>query len=233
MTFKPGLYVVATPIGNLGDISSRAQEILQKVDVVLTEDTRSFALLARSLGLSIKRTVSYHEHNERGRTKSIIGELAAGKTFALTSERGTPGICDPGYRLLKAAREENIYVSPIPGPCAAIAALSISGFEIDCFQFLGFIPTKSGKRKEILSRALTSSFTSVMYESPFRIIKALSAISEISPQHDLCLCRELTKMHEEILFGTAQELITHLTQKPKIKGEFVLVTRRLKAATRT
>ena len=219
------LYVVATPIGNLGDIGARALEVLSSVDLVLAEDTRSFQKLASHYNIQTK-VLSYHEQNESSRSRQVLEMLNTGSSVALTSERGTPAISDPGYRLLAGAREQGIKVSPIPGACAAVAALSVCGFEIERFQFLGFVPVKEGKRKAALNLALESGMTSVFYESPYRVVRTLEAINDLDSTCDICLARELTKLHEEVLHGAAGELLATLKSRPSIKGEFVLVIRR-------
>lgn len=218
------LFVVATPIGNLGDISARAIETLKTVDLVLAEDTRTFGILARTFGLS-SPCESYHDHNELSRTARILPLLQSGKRIALVSEAGTPGISDPGYRIIKACTEAGISIVPVPGACAAISALSISGFEIHAFSFLGFAPIKSGKRLSFLKEILEGEVTTVVYESPHRIVKTLAALCEIAPERDVCLARELTKQHEEILRGSAQEVHDLLAARKEVKGELVLIIR--------
>ena len=216
------LYVVATPIGNLGDISRRACEVLQQVNLVLAEDTRSFKRLAAHLGISTP-ALSYHDHNEAARTPQIISQLVSGKNIALVSDAGTPTINDPGYRLLSAAREHGLNVVSIPGPCALIAAAAISGLPLNQFTFYGFLPNKGGKRKTMLAQALNLGHTSIFYESPHRIIKTLADLEEIDSTAEVFLARELTKIHEESLRGNPSSLRKQLANRGSVKGEIVLI----------
>lgn len=218
------LYVVATPIGNLGDLSARAIETLRKVELILAEDTRHFSKLAAHCGL-ITKVESFHEHNENRNSERVIERLVSGAEIALVSDAGTPLISDPGYRLIRLARERNIPVSPIPGPCAAIAALSVSGFEIERFQFDGFAPQKSGRRTTYLMEVLSRDIATVFYESPYRIAKTVAEIASIEPERQLFLARELTKIHEECLQLSAAELSANLNARAQVKGEIVLVVR--------
>ena len=219
------LYVVPTPIGNLGDMSPRAIEVLSSVDTIFAEDTRHFGKLKKSIAVDTP-VLSYHEHNESARTKEALRMLQSGKSIALVSDAGTPCISDPGYRLLKATREGGIPARALPGPNAAITALSVSGFESDRFLFEGFPPQKSGKRKTFLKRALDAQTTVILYESPHRILKLLTTLQELAPERDLFIARELTKTFEEHLFGTAAELLEKLQGRSSIKGEIVLIIRR-------
>lgn len=222
----PGkLFVVATPIGNLEDLSPRALKTLREVDIVLAEDTRSFKILANYWSIATK-AISYHDKNERARTEDVLALLREDKNVALTSERGTPTISDPGYRLLSAARHHGIDVSPLPGPCAAIAALSVCGFEIERFEFLGFLPIKAGKRKSVLGSSLKAEKAIIFYESPYRLIKCLEQLAELAPERDLCVARELTKVYEEIVWGKPMELLDVFKGRSAIKGEFVIIIRR-------
>lgn len=218
------LYIVATPIGNLKDLSPRAVETLQSVDVVLAEDTRRFSKLATAFSISTK-TISYHDHNELARSQEVLEKIKLGKSVALVSDAGTPLVSDPGYRLLRACIDEGVPVSTIPGPCAAIAALTVSGFEPNRFLVEGFLPQKKGKRKKRLAELLEMEMTTIVYESPYRILATVKDIAEQSPQRALCIGRELTKLYEEILRGTAEELATELSSRKKILGELVLVIR--------
>ncbi|MCB0345358.1 MAG: 16S rRNA (cytidine(1402)-2'-O)-methyltransferase [Bdellovibrionales bacterium] len=224
------LYVVATPIGNLDDFSSRALSVLRSVDIILAEDTRNFGRLAKRFEISTK-ALSYHDHNESSRAQDILAQLAQGKSAALVSDAGTPTLSDPGYRIVKACREADVSVIPIPGPSAAIAALSVSGFETDRFSFFGFLPQKPGKREKTVREALASECCVILYESVHKICKTLGLIASIEPQRDLFLAREMTKIHEEYLSGTAKELAGELESRSSVKGEFVLIIRGAKHST--
>ncbi|MCC6219609.1 MAG: 16S rRNA (cytidine(1402)-2'-O)-methyltransferase [Deltaproteobacteria bacterium] len=216
------LYVVSTPIGNLSDLSPRAIQVLTRVDEILAEDTRSFSRIARKFSIATP-TKSFFEHNERNRTKSIIEQLQSGKTFALVSEAGTPLISDPGYHLIKQCHDMGIPLTSIPGPCAAIAALSLSGFEISRFCFEGFLPVKSGKRIKKLKEIIDNEVTTITFESPFRILKTVKDIESIDPTKEIFIARELTKIHEELLRGPASEIQKNLAKRDSIKGEIVLI----------
>lgn len=215
------LYLVATPIGNLSDISQRAIETLNSCDYILCEDTRHSRHLLQKFSIN-KPLYSYHQHNECKRTEQTLDDLKNGKQIALISDAGTPAISDPGHWLVKACYEENIRVVPIPGACAAIAALSASPFPTDRFQFYGFLPKTYEQLKKALVSILEYPGTSVCYESPQRIVKTLAVLMEISPKAPACVCRELTKLHEEIRFSSASELHSYYDQHPP-KGEIVLL----------
>lgn len=219
------LYVVATPIGNLADISPRAIETLKSVDLVLAEDCRTFKKLQTKFGINCQ-VGSYHDHNELKKYQSVTQSISNGTNVALISEAGTPAISDPGYRLINACQEAGINIIPVPGACAAIAALSVCGFEIETFKFLGFLPQKSGKRKAVILEALESKTTSVFYESPHRIIKVLALIAEIAPLCRIFVGRELTKLYEETFRGTANECLQFFSSKDKQRGEFVVILAR-------
>jgi len=216
------LYVVATPIGNLEDISARAVRVLGEVDLIACEDTRHTRKLLDHIRVS-KPLVSYHEHNERDRAGELIAELKAGKSIAIVSDAGTPLIADPGYRLVEMARQAGLVVSPLPGPSAFIAALSAAGLPTDAFLFHGFLPAKSGQRRKLLQELKALEATLVFYEAPHRILEALEDIGEVLGQRQIVLARELTKVHEEFLHGTAGELRALLAERPSIKGEFAVM----------
>jgi len=216
------LYIVATPIGNLEDISSRALRILREADLIACEDTRQTRKLLDRYDIS-KPLVSYHEHNEKERAAELLRDLESGKTVALVSDAGTPLIADPGYRLVEAARAQGIAVSPIPGPSALIAALSASGLPTDSFYFRGFLPAKRNARQELLEELRAIQATIVAYETPHRLLEALEDIIEVLGDRPIVLARELTKIHEEFLRGTAVELRATLAERPSIKGEIVLM----------
>lgn len=217
------IYVVATPIGNLNDLSPRAQQVLSEVDLIAAEDTRHSEHLLRQFNINTPMT-AYHEHNELEKTDFLITKVLTGSNIAIISDAGTPLISDPGFRLIARAREQGIKVIPIPGPCAAIAALSVSGLPTDKFLFIGFLPAKSTARKKELSLYKESDFTVVIYESSHRIVATLKDIKELYPARKLTIARELTKTFETILSGTAAELSDILQQDSnQQKGEFVLV----------
>jgi 16S rRNA (cytidine1402-2'-O)-methyltransferase len=225
------LYVVATPIGNLEDISSRAIRILGEVDLIACEDTRHTRKLLDRYGIT-RPLVSYHEHNEKPRATELLGDLQAGKKIALVSDAGTPLIADPGYRLVEQAREQGIAVSPIPGPSALITALSASGLPTDSFLFHGFLPIKQGQRRKLLTELKTLPATLVFYEAPHRILETLDDIAETLGERMMVLARELTKIHEEFLRGTPRELQAALAQRPTVRGEMtVMVARGASAET--
>lgn len=219
------LYVVATPIGNLNDITYRAVEALKSADLILCEDTRvAQKLLAR---FDIQKPLqSYHQHSTLQKTEYILGQLRDGKIIALVSDAGTPGISDPGNQLVEAAvgaPGEGIRIVPIPGANAAVAALSVSGFATDKFIFLGFPPVKN-KRKKYFEELLSYDCAAVFYESNFRILKTLSEIDELNPEKTrrIVVCRELTKTFESIYRGPVSEVIEKIKKDP-LKGEFVAV----------
>jgi 16S rRNA (cytidine1402-2'-O)-methyltransferase len=226
LTNNPGtLFVVATPIGNLDDISARARDVLSKADVVAAEDTRRAGQLLTRLGFR-RRLVSLHEHNESERVEQLLDVLISGGTVALISDAGTPLINDPGYRLLAAARDQNLPVSPIPGCCAAIAALSVAGLPTDRFRFEGFLPAKSSARRKRLATLCDCSDTVIFYESVHRIAEVLDDLLEVfGPERPITLARELTKRHETIYRGSIQAVREQLKNDPGgDKGEFTLIT---------
>lgn len=218
------LFVVSTPLGNLEDLSPRAVNTLRTADYVLAEDTRTFGRLAKRFEIQSK-TISYHDHNESQRTPEILSLLREGSSIALVSDAGTPTISDPGYRIVRACREDGIPVIPIPGPSAAIAALSVSGFETDRFSFFGFLPVKPGKKEKMVHEALQSDCCVIIYESPHKILKTLALLESIEPTRDLFIGREMTKMHEEYLSGSAKKLHEVFKSRSSIKGEIVLIIR--------
>ena len=214
------LYVVATPIGNLGDISSRALETLRAADLVLCEDTRRTRKLLTHHGIET-HTASFHEHNEEKKVPSILAQLSDGARIALVSDAGTPTISDPGYRLINALAQTEIPVIPIPGPSAVTALLSVSGLPTDRFVFEGFLPVKSGKRMRRLEELADEPRTIVFFESPFRVARTLAECAEALGERRACLGRELTKEFEEIRRGTLAELAQWADGR-KVKGEIVL-----------
>ena len=225
MTTGPGtLYVVATPIGNLDDISSRACRVLADVAMVAAEDTRRAGQLLTHLGIR-NRLVSLHEHNEPERVAEIVKALVAGRDVALISDAGTPLVSDPGYRLLAVAREQNLPVSPVPGSCAAVAALSVAGLPCDRFRFEGFLPARSAARRKRITELRDCPETLVLYESVHRISASLADLEEIlGPARPVALARELTKLHETIYRGSLEEVRRQLAADPgRGRGEFTLV----------
>ena len=216
------LYIVATPIGNLEDMTQRAIRVLNEADLIACEDTRQTRKLLDRYGID-KPLVSYHEHNELARSADLLRELEAGKSIALVSDAGTPLIADPGYRLVAQAGNRGIVVSPVPGPSALVAALSASGLPTDSFSFHGFLPAKKGQRRKLLEQYRTYQGTLVFYEAPHRILATLEDIGEILGPRPIVLARELTKIHEEFLRGTAGELRSALEKRPSVKGELTVM----------
>lgn len=215
------LTIVPTPIGNLQDITLRALEALRQADVVAAEDTRHSGLLLHHHGIR-KPMVSFHEHNEASRTASLVDEIAAGKSVALITDAGMPGISDPGFRLVRACRERNLPVTVLPGPSAVLTALAGSGLPSNAFYFGGFLPVKSGRRRNELERAIAREETSIYFESPHRLVKSLEVLQEIAPTASVCVARELTKKFEEYRRSLPAELLAHYQAHPP-KGEITLV----------
>jgi len=215
------LYVVATPIGNLGDITLRAIEVLKSVDVVAAEDTRYSGMLLKHLGIK-KLFISYHAHNEATRTVELRERLARGESVALITDAGTPGLSDPGLRLIRECIQHEIPFTIVPGPSSIVTALVGSGFSTERFSFHGFIPVKSGQRERELRAAAECEQTVIFLESPYRLVKTLAACIDVMPERQLCVARELTKKFEEFRRGTASELLAHYQAHPP-KGEIVLV----------
>ena len=218
------LYIVATPIGNLDDITFRAFEVLKSVDFVLAEDTRHSKKLLSHLDIS-KPIRAFHEHNEREKTKAIISEIYSGKSIALISDAGTPLISDPGYFLVAQAKKEDLKVVPIPGPTALITALSASGLASDSFTFLGFLPSKQTARVKLLIGLVGRTETIIFYESPKRVLATLTDMQTIfGDSREVCLAKELTKAFETIHTGSIPNLIEYLTiDQNHQKGEFVIL----------
>src|SRR6202162_5678757 len=215
------LYVVATPIGNLGDITLRALEVLKDVDLVAAEHTRHAGMLLKNYKID-KPLISYHEHNEAMRTAQLAERLAAGESVALITDAGTPGLSDPGARLIRECIKRELPFTIIPGPSSIATALVGSGFSAEKFFFGGFLPVKSGQRQRELRAAAAREETSVYFESPYRLTKTLAACIDILPDRQLCVARELTKKFEEFRRGTASELLAHYQARPP-KGEIVLL----------
>ncbi|MFI0471491.1 16S rRNA (cytidine(1402)-2'-O)-methyltransferase [Halomonas sp. HMF6819] len=225
MSYQPPgtLYVVATPIGNLEDLTPRAARILESVSRIAAEDTRHSARLLSHLGIN-KPLLSLHEHNEAHRVESLDAYLEAGESIALISDAGTPLISDPGFILVRALRSRNRHIVPIPGVCALTAALSGAGLPTDRFTFAGFLPAKAGARRQVLESYQKREETLVFYESPHRIVATLEALAEQMPERPIVLARELTKTFETFLQGVASELLDILAVDPnQARGEFVVM----------
>ena len=221
---RPGrLLVVATPIGNLDDLSPRARAALEGADRVACEDTRHTGRLLAHLGVK-RPLVSLHEHNERQRLTQLVEALEAGETIALVSDAGTPLVSDPGFLLVREAAARGVRIEPLPGPSAVLAALVASALPPYPFTFCGFPPPKSGKRRTFYGRFAELEHTLVFFESPHRLTKSLDDAVEIfGPDRPAALCRELTKLHEETLRGSLVEVRDQMAERPKVKGELVLV----------
>jgi 16S rRNA (cytidine1402-2'-O)-methyltransferase len=215
------LYIVSTPIGNREDITLRALRILKEVDLIAAEDTRHTLLLLKHFGIQTPLT-SYFEGNELRKKEFILSKLKQGSQIALVSDAGTPGISDPGFRLIQTAIENQIPIVPIPGPSAVIAALSVSGLPTDSFLFKGFLPHKSKKRRDLLRQLEEVKATLVFYESPHRLTESLRDILDVLGDRGMVLTRELTKIYEEVLRGKVNEIINQIGER-KLKGEMTLV----------
>jgi 16S rRNA (cytidine1402-2'-O)-methyltransferase len=216
------LYIVATPIGNLEDITLRALRVLREVDWIACEDTRQTRKLLEHFGIA-KPMVSYHDHNESGRAAELAGKLTHGGSGALVSDAGTPLISDPGYRLVQAAIAAAVPVVPIPGVSAAVSALSAAGLPTDAFRFCGFLPPKSSQRRKTLEQWKSETATLIFYETPHRILEALEDVTAVMGPRPVVVARELTKLYEEFLRGTAAELRAELASRPSVKGEITLL----------
>jgi 16S rRNA (cytidine1402-2'-O)-methyltransferase len=224
------LYLVATPIGNLEDITLRALRILKEADRIACEDTRHTSRLLTRYNIATPRE-SYHKFNEENRTPRLLQMLREGKNIALVSDSGTPLVSDPGYELVSACRKEGIPVIPIPGPSAVIAALSGSGLPSDSFFFAGFLPARGSPRKRRLEELAGIPSTLILYEAPHRILNSLEDMIAVLGTRKACIARELTKIHEEFIQGTLAELLDLLRARPKIQGEITLVIGRGTAAS--
>ncbi|MBN2097838.1 MAG: 16S rRNA (cytidine(1402)-2'-O)-methyltransferase [Candidatus Omnitrophica bacterium] len=217
------LYIVATPIGNLKDITLRALETLQAVDLIAAEDTRHTRNLLTHYNIHTPLT-SYFEHNKLSKGSYLVRLLQQGKHIALVTDSGTPGISDPGYRLIQLALENDIAITAIPGACALINALVLSGLPSDSFSFEGYLPVKSGARKRSLTVIAKEERTVIFYESPHRLLKSLKDILQVLGERDIIIARELTKKFEEIQRGSPEALLAHFTEHPP-RGEFVILIR--------
>lgn len=216
------LYMVATPIGNLSDITLRALEVLKAVDIIAAEDTRHTRKLLSHYNISGK-LLSCHEHNEAERARDLTARLSSGQSAALLTDAGTPAVSDPGYRVLEAAIATGIRVVPIPGPSAAVAALSASGLASDAFFFAGFLPQKGAKRSTRLKQLADVTATLIFYESPHRVVSLLHEISSTLGERRVVVAREMTKRYEEFIRGAASEVADTLAQRPAVKGELTIL----------
>jgi 16S rRNA (cytidine1402-2'-O)-methyltransferase len=216
------IYLVATPIGNLEDMTLRALRILKEADLIACEDTRQTQKLLNHFGITTP-TVSYHEHNEAQRAKELAEKAEKGKIIAIVSDAGMPAISDPGYRVVLEALEKGIPVVPVPGASAVIASLAASGLPTDSFRFHGFLPAKQGQRRRMLEEIRSSAATEVFYEAPHRLVEALhDVVAVLGPARPVAIARELTKLHEEFLRGGAQEILQQL-EKREVRGEITLL----------
>jgi 16S rRNA (cytidine1402-2'-O)-methyltransferase len=223
---KGVLYIVATPIGNLEDITLRALRVLKEADLIACEDTRHTLKLLNHCGIE-KKLVSYHEHNELTRAAELVKQLEEGARIAVVSDAGMPGISDPGYRLVSLAVRHHIPVVPIPGASAFVAALAASGLPTDSFRFSGFLPPKSGQRRTELEQLKHAPRTQVFYEAPHRIVETLEDIvAVLGPARHVVIAREVTKLHEEFLRGRADEVLEVLKARGEVKGEITLMIAR-------
>ncbi len=214
------LYLIPTPIGNMGDITERSLEILKEVEIIACEDTRHSGRLLNKLGIR-KKLISYHEFNEASRANQLIEILKQGLSVGVISDAGSPGISDPAYRVVKAAVDNDITVIPLPGANSIIPALTASGLPTDRFFFEGFLPNKSGARKTRLSKLVDFPHTLIFFESPHRILKSLNDILEILGDRRACVAREITKLHEQFIRGTVSDILEKLGKTTK--GEIVIV----------
>lgn len=221
---NPSLYIVATPIGNLEDLSIRAKNILTLVDVIAAEDTRETKKLLNLIGInySNKKFIAYEDHFEQEKTQEIINLIKEGKNVALVSDAGSPLISDPGYKLVRECRKQDIKLTTIPGCCAVISALQLSGLPTNRFMFAGFVPNKDKARDTFFRELKDLNSTIVVYETAVRILKTLYVIKEILPLSEVSIVREITKMYEECIFGNIDDVIKKIEEKP-IKGEIVIV----------
>jgi 16S rRNA (cytidine1402-2'-O)-methyltransferase len=219
---QPGLHIVATPIGNLGDITLRALGTLASCDTLLCEDTRTTAKLLTRYNIR-SRTMAYHEHNAQKMRPLILRKLKEGEAVALVSDAGMPLVSDPGYRLVQDCIADGIAVTVVPGASSVLTALALSGLPTDRFAFIGFLPVKAGERKKVLAEFAKTPATLIAFESPHRIVDALRDIAEVMGERNIAITRELTKLHEEALRGTAVEVAEMLEAREVIKGEITLV----------
>jgi 16S rRNA (cytidine1402-2'-O)-methyltransferase len=229
----PALYLVATPIGNLEDITLRALRVLRGVDLIACEDTRQTQKLLNHYGITT-RTISYHEHNEMTKAAELVVDLESGARIALVTDAGMPGISDPGFRLISLAIRHRVPVIPIPGASAFLAALVASGLPTDSFRFSGFLPAKPGERRTVLEGIRTSPRTQVFYEAPHRMLDSLDDIAAVlGPDRHVVIAREVTKIHEEFLRGRVDELLATLKSRNDVKGEITLLIAKAEKSSET
>lgn len=221
------LYIIATPIGNLEDITLRALRVLAEVDFVLAEDTRKTGLLLKHFQIKNK-LVSFYEHNENAKIPGLIQDLKSGKNIGLASSAGTPALCDPGYKLIRECRRQNLEVTSLPGPSSIVAALALTSLVHDKFSFLGYLPKKKSECQRLLEKEKKREITLVFFESPYRIIKTLNCLKEVFENSKIAVCRELTKKFEEVFEGSPGQALEHFSKKEP-KGEFTLIVSRLTA----
>ena len=214
------LYIVSTPIGYLGDMTVRAVRTLEEADCIAAEDTRHTAQLLSSLGIK-NRLISFHEHSRREKAQELVDMLLAGQNIALVTDAGTPIISDPGEKLTKLAAEHGIEILSVPGPCAAIAALTVSALDAGKFVFEGFLP-KDKTRRQALAQAISHPYTTVLYESPHQLAKTLQELAALCPDRPMAVCKELTKLHETVFRGTAEQLLAE-SAAWDIRGEYILI----------
>lgn len=220
---KNGLYIVATPIGNLGDMSERAIEVLKEADVIACEDTRITKKLFSLLGISLHKTfITLHDHNEDEQAQKVIDFVLSGQSVAQVSDAGSPLISDPGYKLIKKCKEAGIYITTLPGCCALISALQLSGLPTNRFMFVGFIPNKDKARTDLFNKYKNLDATLIFYETAPRLLKTLTAAKEVFGNREMSVAREITKVYEECQTALAEDLIEFYTQNPP-KGEMVLM----------
>lgn len=220
---EPAIYLVPTPIGNLEDITIRALRVLASADVVACEDTRHTGNLLKQYGINANKFDSFHEHNEKTKAAALVSLVEAGKSIALVTDAGSPGISDPGYRLVHQAIESGVGIVPLPGPTAFVPALTASGMAVDSFVFLGFPPQKKG-RQTFMKHLAELEHTAILYESPYRAVKLAEEIVEYcGAERQVCFCREISKVFEEFIRGNASECLHQLSARQAVKGEFVVV----------
>lgn len=218
-----GLYIVATPIGNLNDLSPRAKEVLTEADIIAAEDTRVAKKLFTLLGIPTRKTyITYEDHSEQERFQEIIDFIVAGKMVALISDAGSPLISDPGFKLVRECRRQGIKVTTLPGACAVICALQLSGLPTNRFMFAGFIPNRDKARCDLFTELKNINTTLVLYETALRLEKTLTVLEQVMPHREIAVVREISKLYEECIFGSISEVRQRLMQNP-VKGEIVLV----------
>jgi len=218
-----GLYLVPTPIGNLEDITLRALKVISSADILCCEDTRHTGILLKHYSIYAKRLESYHEHNEKEKSRYLIDEIEKGNSLALVTDAGSPGISDPAYRLVTEAIDRGITIYPLPGATAFVPALTASGLAVNRFTFFGFPPQKKG-RSTFIKNLANEENTIILYESPYRIPRLLLQLSEVlDDNRNICIAREISKIHEEFIRGTISELQNFMKHNTSVKGEFVVV----------